>query len=336
MEKIKIKASNFLSIKKAELISQNNLTLLVAPNKAGKTHLLMFIYCVFWSLWKSGIEGDTDKKIIDILKSKIKRTFLLKTLDELISWEEKTYKIEMDINTRINLLISGPPFNAKFSNTEKKKLDISPIYIQPAGMGIYYKGIYSMKKYYPNWRLITEAVTDFLNDLFIVSEKDEIAEDSVRLLELFEDLFEVKFYIQQDRIYAKEKKSYLIEKAASGLQTLSWLYLAIKYGLLGDILLIDEPESNLHPEYIDKLSTFLVELSKKRRIFIATHSDYLLQSLNRQILKKNLKIDVWIGKLDKRGAVYSSYQADKENLIDPSPLSNVYINILRESFGYEA
>ena len=336
MEKIKIKASNFLSIKKAELISQNNLILLVAPNKAGKTHLLMFIYCVFWSLWKSGIEGDTDKKIIDILKSKIKITFLLKTLDELISWEEKTYKIEMDINTRINLLISGPSFNAKFSNTEKKKFDISPIYIQPAGMGIYYKGIYSMKKYYPNWRLITEAVTDFLNDLFIVSEKDEIAEDSVRLLELFEDLFEVKFYIQQDRIYAKEKKSYLIEKAASGLQTLSWLYLAIKYGLLGDILLIDEPESNLHPEYIDKLSTFLVELSKKRRIFIATHSDYLLQSLNRQILKKNLKIGVWIGKLDKRGAVYSSYQADKENLIDPSPLSNVYINILRESFGYEA
>ena len=80
MERIKsrpevIKTSNFLSIKKAELISQNNLTLLVAPNRAGKNRLLMLTYCVFWSLWKSTIEGNTDKKIVDILKLKIKRNF---------------------------------------------------------------------------------------------------------------------------------------------------------------------------------------------------------------------------------------------------------------------
>jgi len=333
-EVVEIKMSNFLSIKKADVTSRNNLILLVAPNRAGKTHLLMLIYCIFWSLWRSAKEGNADKEMVDILKSKIKRTFLLKSLDELVSWEGKSYEIEVKIDRKINLLISGPPFKAKLSKTGEKELDISPIYVQPAGMGIYYKGIYSMKKYYPNWRLITEAITDFLNDLFIVSEKYKItAEDSKKLLDLFEKLFEVKFYVQQDRIYAKEKKNYIIEKAASGLQTLSWFYLAIKYGLLGEILLIDEPETNLHPEYIDKLSTFLVELSKNRKVFVATHSDYLLESLNKQILKKNLKIDVWVGKLEEKGAVYTAYQADKENLIDTSPLSSVYMDILREGFG---
>ncbi len=343
-EVLKMKVTNFLAIKKAELISQNNLTLLIAPNKAGKTHLLMLIYCIFWSLWRAAKEDNSDKKIVDVLKSKMKKTFLIKSLDELVSWEEESYKIEVEIDKKVNLLIFAPPFKAKLSKTEEKKLhrslnispiNISPIYIQPAGMGIYYKGIYSMKKYYSDWRLISEAITDFLNDLFIVSEKDQITEDSKKLLDLFEELFVVKFYVQQGRIYVKEKRNYIIEKAASGLQTLSWFYLAIKYGLLGEVVLIDEPEANLHPEYIDKLSAFLVRLSKRRKVFVATHSDYLLVSLNKQILKKNLKIDVWIGKLGEKGAIYTAYQADRENLIDTSPLSNVYMYILRESFGYE-
>ena len=80
------------------------------------------------------------------------------------------------------------------------------------------------------------------------------SESSEELTALFEDLFNVRFYIQQNRIYAKERKSYIIERAASGLQTLSWLYLVVKYRLIGEIVLIDEPETSLHPEYVKRPS----------------------------------------------------------------------------------
>ncbi len=325
---LKMKISNFLSIKKAGLESRNGLTVLVAPNKSGKTHLLLFLYSIFWSLWKWKIEkkSKATEKIADILKSKIKRTFLLNQIDELTSWEAKSYSAEITVD---DIVFSFPSFEIKIPDDVKLSFDKSPVYIQPAGMGIYYKGIHSMKKYYPERRLISEAITDFLTDLFIVSDRTEIQEDK-ELLEYFEELFGMKFYIQQDRIYAKEKKSYIIEKAASGIQTLSWFYLAIKYSLFGNTVFIDEPEAGLHPEYIDRLVALLVELSKKRKVFIATHSDYFLESLNKHILKKDIKVDVWVGKLEEKGAVYTHYQADKENLIDPSPLSSVYIKVLEK------
>jgi len=335
-----IRISDFLAIRKAKINSKNNLTVLVAPNKAGKTHLLLLIYSIFWSLWKTSKEDKFDD-LNDTFSLKVKNTFLIKDLDELVSWEGNGYKVEFNsgLNDEIKLFISGPPFNASFdinSNIKasiKNWLDKSPIYIQPAGMGIYYKGVYSIRKYYSNRSIISEAITDFLDDLFIISEQSEVTDRKV--LHLFEKLFDIRYYIQRDRIYAKEKrKSYTIEKAASGLQTLSWIYLALKYDLLGEILLIDEPEVSLHPEYIDKLAMLLVELSKTKKIFIATHSDYLLESLNKLILKKDVKIDVWEGKLHGKGAIYKSYQADKDNLIDTSPLADVYMKILKESFEY--
>jgi len=51
--------------------------------------------------------------------------------------------------------------------------------------------------------------------------------------------------------------------------------------------------------------------------------------------KNDFKIDVWRGVLKENGAVYDCYEADKDNLIDTSPLTDVYLNILKEGFGYE-
>src|SRR6266545_1954112 len=43
---------------------------------------------------------------------------------------------------------------------------------------------------------------------------------------------------------------------------------------------IDEPEICLHPKAQQQLLTALVEISKSRQIFIATHSPYLLCQFN--------------------------------------------------------
>ncbi|NPA34997.1 MAG: hypothetical protein GXO48_08735, partial [Chlorobi bacterium] len=77
------------------------------------------------------------------------------------------------------------------------------------------------------------------------------------------------------------------------------------------------------------------KLSHNRKIFVATHSDYLLESFNKLMNKHNFKIDVWVGNLDENGATYTSYQADKDNLIDTTPLTKVFLDILKEGFGHE-
>ncbi|GAB6071738.1 AAA family ATPase [Venenivibrio stagnispumantis] len=341
---LKLKLKNFLSIREADLRSKNNITILIAPNRAGKTQIMLLLYSIFWSYWKISKENleKNNKDFENILKRKIKDVFLLKNIDELKAWDKKTYNIELN-SQYTTISFFGEPFKLQEFSIEDFKffefLQISPLYMQLSGLGDYYKGIYSLKKYYPHWKLISEAITDLLSDLFIISsEKVEtnIEKENQELLNLFEKLFNSKFYIQDERIYIQEKgKKYGIEKTASGLKALSLYYLILKYNLMGNILFIDEPEVNLHPIYIDKLAEFLYKLSKGRKLFIATHSDYLIESFNKLISKNNFKIDVWEGVLKEDGAVYSCYEADKDNLIDNSPLTEVYLNILKEGFGYE-
>lgn len=341
---LELKLKNFLSVREANLKSKNNITILIAPNRAGKTQIMLLIYSIFWSFWKISKENlGKDKRYFEsTLKRKLKDTFLLKSVGELKSWNAETYSVKLNSQY---ITISFLGFSDKFilqefSIKDSKFFEFlrkSPLYMQLSGLGDYYKGIHSLKKYYPNWKLISEAITDLLSDLFIISSENmETDKENKELLSLFEKLFDSKFYIQEKRIYIQEKeKKYGIEKTASGLKSLSWYYLILKYNLIGNILFIDEPEVNLHPVYIDRLAEFLYKLSRGRKVFIATHSDYLLESFNKLMSKNNFKIDVWKGVLEQGGAIYSCYEADKDNLIDTSPLTEVYLNILREGFGYE-
>jgi len=340
---LKLEIENFLSIKKAKIKNFNNITILVAPNRAGKTQLLQFLYSFFWSLW---IEQKEKENLFFQIDKKIKNVFLIKNKKDLLSWgKEKGFfnltikKNQLSYRFYYSLEKKNSNYHIGYDEGIHKKIVPikSPVYLQPAGLGDYYKGVYSLKKYYPHWKLISETITDLLSDLFIVSSgKIEIDENNKKLLELFEKLFYSKFYIQNDRIYIQEKnKKYGIEKTASGLKSLSWFYLILRYNLIGNIIFIDEPEVNLHPIYIDKLAYFLYKLSQNRKIFIATHSDYLLESFNKLIAKHDFKIDIWVGELENDRAVYTSYEANKDNLIDTTPLNETYTKIIKELFEYE-
>ena len=55
----------------------------------------------------------------------------------------------------------------------------------------------------------------------------------------------------------------------------------------GDLLMVDEPELNLHPEnqrLIARLFARIVNLGIK--VFITTHSDYIIKELNTLIMLK--------------------------------------------------
>ncbi|WP_456400482.1 hypothetical protein, partial [Persephonella sp.] len=203
---LQLKLENFLSIKKANVESKNNITVLIAPNRAGKTQLMLLLYSVLWSLWK---EQKDKKGFITSLPFKLRNVYLLKSLDDVIKWDKKTSTIKLNSSLLdLSYIISGN-LRDLTKNIKVKEMSFnlkkSPVYLQLAGLGDYYKGIYSLNKYYPHWKLISEAVTDLLTDLFIVStEKVETEKENKELLELFEKLFTSKFYIQNDRIYIQE------------------------------------------------------------------------------------------------------------------------------------
>lgn len=98
------------------------------------------------------------------------------------------------------------------------------------------------------------------------------------------------------------KKAYNIEIASSSVRSLLMLYYYILHqAQKNDILMIDEPELNLHPNnqiLVARLLVLLVNAGIK--VFITTHSDYIVRELSNCIMLNNLN-DTQIEKFKKQG-----------------------------------
>lgn len=83
-----------------------------------------------------------------------------------------------------------------------------------------------------------------------------------------------------------------LENLASGMKTMSLLVHALRNGTIrrGRVVVIDEPESNLHPEWQVKFARMLVALNKKLfvKVLLNTHSPYFLKAIEYYSRKEDI------------------------------------------------
>ena len=107
--------------------------------------------------------------------------------------------------------------------------------------------------------------------------------------------------------------------ASSTARTLFGLDLYMKYKItIGDLLIIDEPELNLHPDNQRKLARILAKLANKGiKVLISTHSDYIVQEFNNLImLSRNFR---------NRDKIMKKYNYQLDEIITPNNI-NAYIS----------
>ena len=82
-----------------------------------------------------------------------------------------------------------------------------------------------------------------------------------------------------------------IQMTASIVKTLSSLVVYLKYiAKENDLIIIDEPEINLHPNNQIIIARILVRLANKGfRILVSTHSDYIIREFNNMVMLSQLK-----------------------------------------------
>ena len=104
-------------------------------------------------------------------------------------------------------------------------------------------------------------------------------------------------YSEQSKtlIYQRnDGQTFDLSQSATGVQAFAFLQLLLKKGLINDrsLIIIDEPEAHLHPQWIVEYAKVLVELNKKTkaRFFIATHSTDMVSAL-RYISEKEATLD---------------------------------------------
>ena len=121
------------------------------------------------------------------------------------------------------------------------------------------------------------------NKSFITKEYPEILED-------FADIVGGEYTItQNDQLYyipkGTQTKLTMVESSSTARSLLDLSFYLRHIAKKGDLLMIDEPELSLHPENqrrIARLFARLVNLGVK--VFITTHSDYIVKELNTLIM----------------------------------------------------
>ncbi|WP_281615764.1 AAA family ATPase [Flammeovirga sp. SubArs3] len=91
-----------------------------------------------------------------------------------------------------------------------------------------------------------------------------------------------------------KKNAVPIQSSASLIKSLSGMVFYLKHlAQRGDMLIIDEPEMNLHPDHQRSIAKILVRLvNAGLKLTVSTHSDYIIREINNLIMLSSEKEEV--------------------------------------------
>ena len=148
-----------------------------------------------------------------------------------------------------------------------------------------------LSKGYQRYPSPIEADVDFMGQLQDVAKsKSFIAKEHPEVLDDFTDIVGGAYAItSNDQLYYIPKgtrlKLTMVESSSTARALLDLSFYLSCIAEKGDLLMIDEPELSLHPENqrrIARLFAKLVNIGVK--VFITTHSDYIIKELNTLIM----------------------------------------------------
>lgn len=142
-------------------------------------------------------------------------------------------------------------------------------------------------------RLLKNSIKDI--DNYQESLFDEI--DRNKMIDRFNDKIHdiIKGSFEYDKqtkayFYKTENAKYSLDNVASGIKAFSSLDLLIKYGVVknNSIIILDEPENNLHPLWQVNYAELLVSLVKDTdiRLIINSHSPFFIEAIELNCNKK--------------------------------------------------
>jgi predicted ATPase len=146
-------------------------------------------------------------------------------------------------------------------------------------------------KDYGDYALPIKTNVDFIRRLeTIVKKTSFIAENHPDVLDNFADIIGGEYTVtRNDELYYQPKGKRVklsMDESSSAVRSLLDIGFYLRHEARpGDLLMVDEPELNLHPENqrrVARLFSRLVNLGIK--VFITTHSDYIIKELNTLIM----------------------------------------------------
>ncbi len=151
-------------------------------------------------------------------------------------------------------------------------------------------------KSYQDYSLPIQINVDFIRKLETISQKDSfLFTHHSHLLSDFADIIGGEYLIgSNDTIYFKPRNTQLklaMNETSSAVRSLLDVGFYLRHvAKRGDLLMVDEPELNLHPTNQRRMARLFARLVNLGiRVFVTTHSDYFVKELNTLIMLKQDK-----------------------------------------------
>jgi AAA15 family ATPase/GTPase len=181
-----------------------------------------------------------------------------------------------------------------------------------------------LSKVYADYALPVKSNVEFTRQLEDLAKKDSfIAKDHPDVLNDFSDIIGGEYLVtRNDELYYVPKTNKRIkltmDESSSAVRSLLDIGFYLRHvAAPNDLLMVDEPELNLHPENqrrIARLFARLVNIGIK--VFVTTHSDYIIKELNTLIMLNQ--------RGDRLSALAEREKYDVSELLDPEKV-RVYI-----------
>ncbi|NEW61617.1 ATP-binding protein, partial [Sulfurovum sp. bin170] len=144
-----------------------------------------------------------------------------------------------------------------------------------------------------NKSLTTLLVAEVPLPKFLLHFSSEFEKAGNELKEL--EFLNVKYVngdgLDRHKVYFNDKDYLPLEFSSSGIQSALPLYLTVKYfANRHNSIIIEEPEQNLFPKAQKETIEYIIEhITDENRLFMMTHSPYVLTALNNLILANDVK-----------------------------------------------
>lgn len=146
-------------------------------------------------------------------------------------------------------------------------------------------------KSYQDYPLPVEVNVDFIRRLEDVAKEDGfLTKNHPQVLNDFADIIGGEYIAESnDTIYFKpagKQQKLTMDESSSAVRSLLDIGFYLRHvAKPGDLLMIDEPELNLHPENQCRMARLFARLVNLGiRVFVTTHSDYIIKELNTLIM----------------------------------------------------
>ena len=146
-------------------------------------------------------------------------------------------------------------------------------------------------KTYQDYPLPVKINVDFTRQLGNVAKEDSfLSNDHPGVLEDFADIIGGHYVIGSNgTLYFKPagaRRRLAMDESSSAVRSLLDIGFYLRHvAKRGDLLMVDEPELNLHPENQRRVARLFARLINLGiRVFVTTHSDYIVKELNTLIM----------------------------------------------------